>query len=293
MKKENKSNVHVIVQTKGGVGKTTFSSVLSTLLYLQNKENKIQVFELDDNNSTRINSDFLSHSSLKLKDSEIALDDIQFNTLSTEDVISITDAGGGNNSRMVLQKFHEIDLTDLNYYIPLTDNMDEIQNVKDTIELIRKFDKNGKINLILNRCFSLDKNEIQKQFIPIFGSDDLNIPNQLDNLKVDNIFFVPNSNIFSILKSHYKVSLLDSYLSSIDLIQNIDSYRQQWVTEGQEIFKSNNTIYGDGSLVRLFTEEIEKNLEFYSLAFKLKYFDFEKLPIESLKEIKLIIDSKS
>ncbi|MEV9594412.1 hypothetical protein AB0W31_08330 [Aliarcobacter butzleri] len=249
MKKENKSNVHVVVQTKGGVGKTTFSSVLSTLLYLENKEKKIQVFELDDNNSTRINSDFMSHSSLKLKDSEIALDDIQFNTLSTEDVISITDAGGGNNSRMVLQKFHEIDLTDLNYYIPLTDNMDEIQNVKDTIELIRKFDKNGKINLILNRCFSLDKNEIQKQFINIFGSDDLDIPNQLDNLKVDNIFFVPNSNIFSILKSHYKVSLLDSYLSSIDLIQNIDSYRQQWVTEGQEIFKSNNKKYRFAKLV--------------------------------------------
>ncbi len=47
--------------------------------------------------------------------------------------------------------------------------------------------------------FSLEKNEIQKQFINIFGSDELDIPNQLNNLKVDNIFFVPNSNIFSIL----------------------------------------------------------------------------------------------
>uniref|UniRef100_UPI00396B1FC9 nucleotide-binding protein n=2 Tax=Aliarcobacter TaxID=2321111 RepID=UPI00396B1FC9 len=54
MKKENKSNIHIVVQTKGGAGKTTFSSILSTLLYLENKENKIQVFELDDNNSTRI-----------------------------------------------------------------------------------------------------------------------------------------------------------------------------------------------------------------------------------------------
>lgn len=249
MKKENKSNIHIVVQTKGGAGKTTFSSILSTLLYLQNKENKIQVFELDDNNSTRINSDFLSHSSLKLKDSEIALDDIQFNTLSTQDVISIIDSGGGNDSKMVLQKLHEIDLTDLNYYIPLTDNMDEIQNFKDTLELIQKFDKNGKINLILNRCLSLDKNEIQKQFINIFGSDELDIPNQLDNLKVDNIFFVPNSNIFSILKSHYKVSLLDSYLSSLDLVQNIDTYRQEWVKNGQEIFKANNKRYRFAKMV--------------------------------------------
>ncbi|MBL3518914.1 hypothetical protein H0A43_00305 [Arcobacter lanthieri] len=256
MKKENKSNIHIVVQTKGGAGKTTFSSILSTLLYLENKENKIQVFELDDNNSTRINSDFLSHSSLKLNDSELALDDIQFSTLSTEDVISIIDSGGGNDSKMVLQKLHEIDLTDLNYYIPLTDNMDEIQNVKDTIELIRKFDKNGKINLVLNRCLNLQKDDIAKQFVNIFGNDDLGIDSEIENIIVDSIWFVPNSSIFSILKSHYKVSLLDSYLSSIDLIQNIDTYRQEWVKEGQEVFKSNNKKYRFAKLVVELIEQL-------------------------------------
>lgn len=40
MKKENKSNVHVIVQTKGGVGKTTVSGIVATLLYLQNQNKK-------------------------------------------------------------------------------------------------------------------------------------------------------------------------------------------------------------------------------------------------------------
>ncbi|WP_323587744.1 nucleotide-binding protein [Aliarcobacter butzleri] len=249
MKKENKSNIHIVVQTKGGSGKTTFSSVLSTLLYLQNKENKIQVFELDDNNSTRINSDFLSHSSLKLKDSEIALDDIQFNTLSTEDVISIIDSGGGNDSKMVLQKLYEIDLTGLSYYIPLNDDMEQVQNVKDTIELIRKFDKIGKINLVLNRCLNLQEDEIQKQFINIFGNDELGIDSEIENIKVDSIYFVPNSSIFSILKSHYKVALLDSYLQSINLIENIDSYRQEWIKEGQETFKKNNKKYRFAKMV--------------------------------------------
>lgn len=44
MKKEEikKSNVHVIVQTKGGAGKTTFSSILATLLYLENEIKKIK-----------------------------------------------------------------------------------------------------------------------------------------------------------------------------------------------------------------------------------------------------------
>ncbi len=258
MKKENKSNnICICVQTKGGSGKTTFSSILSTLLYLENKEKKIQVFELDDNNSTIINSDFLSHSSLRLKDSEIALDDIQFNALSNENVISIIDAGGGTDSKLVLQKIHEIDLINLNYYIPLTDNMDEIQNVQETIFLIRDFDKSANINLVLNRSLSMDKTEIKAQFLNIFGSDELDIPNQLDNLKVDNIFFVPNSNIFSILKSHYKVSLLDSYLSSIDLVQNIDSYRQKWIKEGQDVFKANNKKYRFAKMVVELISQLE------------------------------------
>ena len=103
----------------------------------------------------------------------------------------------------------------------------------------------------------MEKDEIQKQFINIFGSDELDIPNQLNNLKVDNIFFVPNSNIFSILKSHYKVSLLDSYLSSVDLVQNIDTYRQEWVKEGQDVFKINNKRYRFAKMVVELIEQLK------------------------------------
>lgn len=259
MKEKNKSNlnIHVVVQTKGGVGKTTFSSILSTLLYLENEEKKIQVFELDDNNSTRINSDFLSHSSLRLKDSEIALDDIQFNALSAKDVISIIDAGGGNDTKLVLQKLKEIDLSGLNYYVPLNDDMDQLINIQDTIKLIREFDKNGKINLVLNRCLNLQEDEIQRQFINIFGNEELGIESQIENIKVDSIYFVPNSNIFSILKSHYKVALLDSYLSSLDLVKNIDTYRQEWVKNGQEVFKANNKRYRFAKMVVELIEQLK------------------------------------
>ena len=46
MKKENKSNssnVHVVVNTKGGCGKSTCSSILATLLYLNNPNKKTQI----------------------------------------------------------------------------------------------------------------------------------------------------------------------------------------------------------------------------------------------------------
>ena len=56
MKKENKSNssnVHISCMSKGGVGKTTFTSPLSTLLYLNNPEKQINIFELDDFNEAQ------------------------------------------------------------------------------------------------------------------------------------------------------------------------------------------------------------------------------------------------
>ena len=260
MKKENKSNltnIHINCMTKGGVGKTTTSNVLSTILYLSNQDKKINLFELDDNNVSNINSNYINHQSLKLKDSEVVIDDIQFANLSDTNVINIVDAGGGNDTIFLLKQLKEIDLSGLNYYVPVTDNLDEVKNVQDTITLIRDFDKSANINLVLNRCFSLEKDEIKKQFINIFGDDELDIPNQLDNLKVDNIFFVPNSNIFSILKSHYKVSLLDSYLSSVDLIQNIDTYRQEWIKEGQDVFKANNKRYRFAKMVVELIEQLK------------------------------------
>ncbi len=257
MKKENKSNIHLTGQTKSGVGKSTVSNIVATILYLKNQNQKINLFEIDDNNNSKVNSNYINHQSLKLKDSEVVIDDIQFSSLSDSNLVNIVDAGGGNDTKLVLQKLKEIDLSGLNYYIPLNDDMEQVDNVKDTIALIRDFDKYANINLILNKCFTLDKDEIQKQFINIFGSDELDIPNQLNNLKVDNIFFVPNSNIFSILKSHYKVSLLDSYLSSIDLVQNIDTYRQEWVKEGQDVFKANNKRYRFAKMVVELIEQLK------------------------------------
>ncbi|WP_152059380.1 hypothetical protein [Aliarcobacter butzleri] len=259
MKKDEiiKSNIYVIPQIKGGVGKTTISGIVATLLYLQNQNKSINLFELDDNNVSKVNSNYVNHQSLKLKDSEVVIDDIQFSSLSDSSVVNIIDCGGGNDTKLVFQKLKEIDLSGLKYYIPLNDDLDQVDNLKETITLIRDFDKSANINLILNRCFSLEKNEIQKQFISIFGSDELDIPNQLDNLKVDNIFFIPNSNIFSILKSHYKVSLLDSYLSSIDLVENIDTYRQEWIKEGKDVFKSNNKKYRFAKMVVELIEQLK------------------------------------
>ena len=73
MKKENLTNVHIVCMTKGGVGKSTFTSPLSTMLYLNNPEKKINIFELDDfNEAQKVKSSFINHQTLKLKSTEMA-----------------------------------------------------------------------------------------------------------------------------------------------------------------------------------------------------------------------------
>ena len=93
MKKEEikKSNIYVIPQTKGGVGKTTISGVDATLLYLKNPNQKINIFEIDDNNTSKVNSNYINYQSLKLKDSEVVIDDIQFSLMKNNDEDSSLD----------------------------------------------------------------------------------------------------------------------------------------------------------------------------------------------------------
>jgi cellulose biosynthesis protein BcsQ len=106
MKKEEikSSSIYIIPQTKGGVGKTTISGIVATLLYLQNQNQKINLFEIDDNNVSRVNSNYINHQSLKLKNSEVIIDDIQFTSLADSNISNIIDAGGGNDTKIVLKK---------------------------------------------------------------------------------------------------------------------------------------------------------------------------------------------
>ena len=245
MKKENKSNssnVHISCMTKGGVGKSTFTSPLSTMLYLNNPDKQINIFELDDfNEAQKVKSSFINHQTLKLKSTEMIIDEVQYHSLSDSSLINIIDAGGGADTKIVLAKLKEIELKNSNYYLPLNTDIDQIKNIKDTINLILEFDKCANINLVLNKCKKMDKDVIEEQFLNIYGDPDFDVPCQLDNLKVNNIFFVPETNVFTLLKSHYKVALLDSYLSSKDLIENIVQYHQEWRQKGGvELFKANN-----------------------------------------------------
>ena len=91
----------------------------------------------------------------------------------------------------------------------------------------------------------------------VFGSEELEIKNRLNHLKIDEVCFVPNAPILSILKNHYQISLLDFYLDSIDLVKNIDIYRLEWAKEGKEVFIANNKKYRIGKMAVELIENLE------------------------------------
>jgi hypothetical protein len=144
-----------------------------------------------------------------------------------------------------------------NFYIPINDDLEQFKNLFETVQFIRSFDCFAKITVILNRCITLEKKDVEKQFLVVFGSEELEIKNRLNHLKIDEVCFVPNAPILSILKNHYQVSLLDFYLNSIDLVENIDIYRLEWAKQGKEVFIANNKKYRIGKMAVELIENLE------------------------------------
>ena len=158
----NTSNTHIIPQTKGGVGKTVLSMIIATLLYEENKT--INVYEIDDNNNSEVKSNILNFKSIQIKESENLLDEVYFDSFAEdENIINLIDCGGGNDTKSILNKLSENDMIRNNYYVPIFDDIDHVNNAIDTINLIRGFDKEATINLIFNRCLGSEQKDIKNQ----------------------------------------------------------------------------------------------------------------------------------
>ena len=125
--KEKKGAI-LIISGPSGCGKSTCSSILATLLYLNNPNKKINLFELDDNNETKVDSKYIDSSSLTLKHTETVIDNINFNQLIDPDYLSVLDSGGSNDSVMILNKLKEIDMVGNNFYIPINDDLEQFKN---------------------------------------------------------------------------------------------------------------------------------------------------------------------
>lgn len=168
--------INIVVNTKGGVGKSTVSSQFLSA-YLHSKTGgKIDFYEIDDQNesvkrmseSKVINSNLIKVENL----AKFVEDSIMFE----DDVI--VDVGGNITSVLFLQKIKNLGgfLNRTVYFIPLLDGDQDAKNAAETFKLIREFDKGSNIVYVLNRCTNSSNHELmQREFIDFFGNDVLDI----------------------------------------------------------------------------------------------------------------------
>lgn len=211
MSQKQNSNTYVVCSPKGGVGVTTLSEVIATLLHKEDITITIyrpDSFNVIDDEPQNFKLVHIGTKSIQLQNfgKRINTDCIDFLFKKTKD-INIVDL-----SKESFELLEELSMV-INYYIPLTDNATEIDLVIKTIKIIKEFSAfDPKIYLVLNKCNSLDKNAIERQFIGLFGDKRIGIKSRIEELNVDNIFYIPKSKIFHEL-SLTKTNLLD-YLNS-------------------------------------------------------------------------------
>ena len=235
------SNIKIVLNTKGGVGKSIVSTQILPLL----TDSEVEIYEVDNNNKTQLDNSKLKIKNFTATKSDEALDEAFFAALSDEDKFVIVDAGGGDDSKKVITAVEKADIDNVEYYIPLNSDLEQQKNIIDTINLIKSIDKEAKVNLILNRAKSLDEDTIQSQFINIFGDEKYNIDSLFENIKKDvkKVYAVEDNNVLQIVKNIYKTTIKDILANNQDIIDNIAELRKNWVKEGKEEFKKKMSFY--------------------------------------------------
>ena len=236
-------SIKVIVNTKGGVGKSVISTQILTLL--ADKNEVIEVYEVDNNNKTDLENTSISIKNFNANQADEALDEAFFEALANENKMIIIDAGGGDDTKRVIEAIEKANIDDVEYYIPVNSDLEQQKNVKDTIALIKNIDKKAKVNLILNRAYSLNEEEIKKQFINIFGDENYDIKGIFDDIKKDvkKVYVIEDNNVLQIVKNIYKITIKDILKENQDILENITELRKTWVKDGKEEFKKKMSLY--------------------------------------------------
>ena len=232
-------NVYVVVSTKGGEGKTFLTLQVLPILFLSKN---INIFEVDNNNNSKKmieKSQIVNFKSFKIDDGLDAIDEIEFNNMITQnDSINIIDAGGGDDTLKLLKILKEKELFGLTYIVPLSNSISNLDNALQTINAILDFDKDAKINLVLNKCPSFDFDDIRLKFKSFFGNEDFGLASRYEEFKdkIQNLNYVTETDLPDIISSKHQYALIDAYLKAKVIIENYDEVKAEWVKKGKEEF---------------------------------------------------------
>ncbi|MDQ1341233.1 MAG: hypothetical protein QG567_2391 [Campylobacterota bacterium] len=197
-----KKNI-VLINTKGGVGKSTLSFSLLPFL-LQDRD--FQIVEIDDNNNTSL----AFGNSVRLKDKVVScniskgtekLEELVIQNMIEADKITIIDSGGGNDSRAVLNSMLSQNLAkDTLFVVPYLADFSQLKNLFETVELVKDFD----FIVILNNYIGIENEDEMFRI----GNEEFDIPN-IEKVFKDKFFIVGRSNLFSFASSVHKETIYD------------------------------------------------------------------------------------
>jgi len=177
----------VFCSTKGGVGKSNLAYHAATAIL-----NDFRLLEIDDNNQTSLifnDSEVLKKRviSVDIKSGEDAFSDALFAITQNSDVDVIIDAGGGNDSKKVIEMVaSQTSYDESVFIIPLMSGREQVQNALSTYELV----KNRKVLFVLNAGRAIN------EFVFWYGDETDGIPSVSKELLNMPTVFIPWTQLF-------------------------------------------------------------------------------------------------
>lgn len=174
-------NKFMVLNTKGGVGKSTTSmQILAPYIYFKNgQKEKVKLIEFDDENSdskTFDSSDIVKTKRYKLEGNDL---DSTLTDISLENDNLIVDVGGNKTTTYILNSLKNTSIIDAFdcIVIPLTDGEQDSLNAINVYKQIRELSPDIKIIFALSR---VNRNyDLKIQFLDFFGDEKGRIDNRV------------------------------------------------------------------------------------------------------------------
>ncbi len=166
------SQIYIITNSKGGVGKTNSAVTIACLLHASGK--KFKLIELDNSNSSLLfkNSKVMIKDNirtLKIDKKDEAVADMLFDLMSEPDMSYIVDIGGGDDTYPIVEKLKQVNRPKT-WIIPTTKIKKYLANAVSTFEEIDDPD-----NTVFCLNMYSDFSKIQKEFMYFFGDSKIGI----------------------------------------------------------------------------------------------------------------------